>query len=595
MALGDTYQAQQNIPFLEDLINKFHLGNTMAGGGQVNSDQMPAMMGGAPALGSDSASAGGSFVSSPQEIANNQAAFGLPALGGTAAPPATALPDLGGTTPPWLRQTATPQDTSADSTPTTLPDLAPRPLIPEDQNVVQPGAPPGTTTPIDITPPAYQQMASILNPATAAAEQGATPPWLRPTATPGATIDTTATTLPALPPAATEPVTPPAATAPAATDALGLRRMKDYTKGLYGKADDPNDTKEFSSAQAARDAGYPVEQRPPGADVNQRWSTWQKIGSALAGWAGGGLPGAIAAGTNRNYFSQLGEQRDLARVLPQIEARQKIESEAALAAYNRARPGIETETIRQKAEADQQRFDQESQRINQEGQRIKNEKDKFETETDANGLRWRVFKNDPNRPTGSRVADIDPTTGKQAIDPSKRLYDYPDPNNPGQTLKLTGEQVANFGKAAQQQEFERQKLNITEQNRMARANVRNTTAYNDKALKIAQNIAQQSGQAAGSLTKATDFKQRVTDLLSDLSKMKEEDDRVGYREQISKINDAQKTYLEEMSKTVAGQQAIQQLKALKLEPPQELKAMTLPAPAPRAGPIPKSKDRLRIL
>jgi hypothetical protein len=62
----------------------------------------------------------------------------------------------------------------------------------------------------------------------------------------------------------------------------------------------------------------------PGADRDKKWSTWDKIASGLVGWATGGLPGAVKAATDRNFFEKMGDQNTRARLLPQIAANQKI-------------------------------------------------------------------------------------------------------------------------------------------------------------------------------------------------------------------------------------------------------------------------------
>lgn len=57
-----------------------------------------------------------------------------------------------------------------------------------------------------------------------------------------------------------------------------------------------------------------------GADRDKQWSTWDKIGSALLGYAQGGIAGAIQGGTDRNFMEKQADQRQIGRLLPRIEA-----------------------------------------------------------------------------------------------------------------------------------------------------------------------------------------------------------------------------------------------------------------------------------
>jgi hypothetical protein len=64
--------------------------------------------------------------------------------------------------------------------------------------------------------------------------------------------------------------------------------------------------------------------RQAGKDRDRDWTTKDKIVSALIGWAQGGLPGGVAAATDRNFMEKLGDQNERARLLPKIENQQKI-------------------------------------------------------------------------------------------------------------------------------------------------------------------------------------------------------------------------------------------------------------------------------
>lgn len=65
--------------------------------------------------------------------------------------------------------------------------------------------------------------------------------------------------------------------------------------------------------------------KPAGKDRKKKWSTLEKIGSALAGFAQGGIPGAIMGATDRNYFKKMQDALKKAELLPQFEQAAQME------------------------------------------------------------------------------------------------------------------------------------------------------------------------------------------------------------------------------------------------------------------------------
>jgi hypothetical protein len=89
---------------------------------------------------------------------------------------------------------------------------------------------------------------------------------------------------------------------------------------------------EITPEAAFAELGDPNRYKKGGKGRNQKWSTFEKIASALAGWAQHGLAGGVAAATDRNYFNKIGDANKAQRLLPVIEQRQK---EATLTRQNR--------------------------------------------------------------------------------------------------------------------------------------------------------------------------------------------------------------------------------------------------------------------
>lgn len=88
-----------------------------------------------------------------------------------------------------------------------------------------------------------------------------------------------------------------------------------------------------------------------GKDRDKKWSIWDKIGSALAGWATGGLVGGVRGATDRNFFEKMGDENQRERLLPQIGAEQQIRKFNNEQAITAIRPEI------MQREADRKAFD----------------------------------------------------------------------------------------------------------------------------------------------------------------------------------------------------------------------------------------------
>ncbi len=106
---------------------------------------------------------------------------------------------------------------------------------------------------------------------------------------------------------------------------------KRYNKGVWRNPETGETTSKPNKP------GFTEVVTAPGKDRDKRWSTWDKIGSALVGWATGGLAGGIKAATDRNYFEKMGDQFQRERLLPQIAAKQQIGKYEADQEYGRVR------------------------------------------------------------------------------------------------------------------------------------------------------------------------------------------------------------------------------------------------------------------
>jgi len=315
----------QNIPFIEDLIQKFGVGNAVVNG-NANASALPAIGTPAPTynlppiIPEDTTP-----VSAPVRPISTDMGTGL----GTVPMPDTTDTEI----PPGPARfgVATAPDFNRNS----IPDIAPPTRRSYDYFGGQPSQPinPAIASARPINAPDRPSVGYFENlpplVSTSGLQYGVKP------VIPGA--DTTTT------PATT---TGKAAPLPELTDMQQLREAMDpraFDKGTF--EDDQGNRKRFSSQEAADKAGFHTQIQAPGSKVNKKWSIWEKIGSALAGWAQGGLLGGIAAGTDRNYFQQLKNQRQTGRLLPAIQTRQALEQQAAETALKRQEPGLRQQQI----------------------------------------------------------------------------------------------------------------------------------------------------------------------------------------------------------------------------------------------------------
>lgn len=95
------------------------------------------------------------------------------------------------------------------------------------------------------------------------------------------------------------------------------------------------DNKDYSKAE--RDSQGNLI-KPAGKDRKKKWSTAEKIGNAALGFLQGGVPGAVIASTDRNYFKKLKDAVKRAELVPQFQeaaAREQFQTQQADAVARR--------------------------------------------------------------------------------------------------------------------------------------------------------------------------------------------------------------------------------------------------------------------
>jgi hypothetical protein len=255
--------------------------------------------------------------------------YGGPNLGGLANPSSPNLPALGvprsrdGVSSPVLDQglpAITPAVAATVQPPANLPPIAPPPI---DSSMM------GSADSQDATGPQLPPIGPTAAPSTSPMDS------LDPT---GDNRIQAASNLPAVTtPTATAT---PAASLPAvggpsnAEQELSDLDHKRYNAGVY-KLSDGSTTKDPKkyAADAATPGSTAQVITAPGKDRSKKWSTMQKIGSFLEGWAYGGLPGGIKAGTDRNFFQKQADENQRERLLPIVgdeRARAKYEQDRQL-------------------------------------------------------------------------------------------------------------------------------------------------------------------------------------------------------------------------------------------------------------------------
>lgn len=182
-----------------------------------------------------------------------------------------------------------------------------------------------------------------------------------------------------------------------------------------------------------------------GKDRDKKWSTMDKIGSAIIGWAQGGIPGAISAATDRNFMEKMGDDRQRSRIMPQIEQARKQEEFQTNQAYKDAQvKNFERDDARSAEQfgiREQNRFLLETKRFENRMKVLDKQREadggKWDKHVDEEGKVWKRFKNDPDKPLEPVV---NPNTGEQEIDPSNLFYETVSPIT-GQRVRVKGSQL----------------------------------------------------------------------------------------------------------------------------------------------------------
>lgn len=358
---------------------------------------------------------------------------------------------------------------------------------------------------------------------------------------------------------------------------LGALDQKAYNKGVY------RNPLTGETTNNPKKEGFTEVVTAPGKDRDKNWSTWDKIASALVGWAGGGLAGGIKAGTDRNFFEKMGDANERARLLPKIEAAREGETHQAnqdyrkaQADYATARPEIERAKLENRVALEKEKFNNRTKILEIQA---KNEGGKWKPYVDEDGRRWKQF---PNDPTKELEPIVDPLTGQQDIDPSGKLYDWVDPTS-GQTVKIKGSQLANAGAQIASGNATREQqaatTNASNAIRVMTENVNNQMQYQGQVASLMnQALAADPGlagdMAVTGLRSEFEAKQRELDSLR-LSPPPEYDEAAAraYASRVNKLTDdltstAQKLWAE-VGKTEAGRaRAAQAQDAIrKLKPP----------------------------
>ncbi len=95
---------------------------------------------------------------------------------------------------------------------------------------------------------------------------------------------------------------------------------KEYHKGQW-----TNITTGEVTSKRPKDGDPNWEQsKAPGIDRDKKWSTWDKIASALVGWAEGGIVGGVKAATDRNYFEKRGDAGEKQAALENVAIEQQF-------------------------------------------------------------------------------------------------------------------------------------------------------------------------------------------------------------------------------------------------------------------------------
>lgn len=382
-------------------------------------------------------------------------------------------------------------------------------------------------------------------------------------------------------PAPTVPVVAPRTRTPLEEDFAEITGKR-YNKGVYRNPETGETTNN------PRKPGFTEVVTEPGKDRDKKWSLGEKIAGGLIGWAKGGLAGGIAGATDRNFFEKQGDQQQLKRIVPALQAEQQIEAKNADIYAKQERPAIARAELRRKIAADKRRFDNQTAALEAKG---KAESDKWKPYVDEQGRRWKQFLNDPGR---EMEPIIDPTTREQDIDPMQKMYEWTDPTS-GQTVPLKGSQLATVGATIAagnaQREQDASKFNSSQQVEVAKTNAANRFNYSKALFDRISEIAKTSGEAKGSYENSIGLFNQAQEALQTLQSLDPTVDEKAYLAAQTKYNDLREKFHAAAAKTSAGEEAVRQLQSQGLTPPETVDYKPIKA---SKVVVPKSKDPLGL-
>jgi hypothetical protein len=313
---------------------------------------------------------------------------------------------------------------------------------------------------------------------------------------------------------------------------------------------------------AALPAISPIDQRIGDltAELDQRsqykdkhWSKWDKIGAAVDGWARKGLMGAIDAVRDPHYFEDQRIAGDRARLLPQISTLTAIRDSGVKAEAVRQRPVIEREKLRAKVLADKTSFDRRMDLLK--------EREKFE------GGQWKAY----TRPSDGKVfkqykdGRMEPVTGPngdQEIDPNAQLYDWTDPFS-GKTVRIKGATLANAGATIASGNAQRQQgadqFNASQQLEASKSNATNIINYNKQVMDRLQEMGKSNADAQAAFTASQGLYTQMEQSAAAMAAIDGQKDPDGYAKARKQFDDVQEKFYQQISKTTAGAQLVNQM------------------------------------
>jgi hypothetical protein len=398
---------------------------------------------------------------------------------------------------------------------------------------------------------------------------------------------------PADPTTATPPTLDPSAFMTDAERELKTETGRRYNKGVW--TIDGVETSNPKKVEAARKAGKEVVTvTEPGKDRDKKWSTWDKVLSAITGWATGGLAGGIAAATDRNYFEKIGNQNKIARLAPQVQLEQQMEQRKAATEATRSRPILARAELQRKIATDKARF---ATQLKIAADKGRQDAEKWVPWTDPKT--GNVYKQYRNKTDGEALVPLeDPQTGDQMQDPNARLYNYVDPQT-GTTVQLKGNQLATVGATIAAGNAQRTQAAATQnadaEMEAQKTNIANAFNYSKQLFDNVINIAKASGEAQEGVTAAEGLYtqlQQATDKLNTLDPILNEK---AYEEALKNFNDKQEKFYNAVSKTASGAKAVDLMTKANLTRPGKVTATKITPSLVKPGkPVARSKDPLGL-